>query len=196
LFFAALQNIGRLSFASLIDNRKILHFAAEDLVRLNICKRASEYVSADYLREGFDLKLDISNMPEVDDAAFDVVIAFDVLEHVENYQKALHEIHRVLSLNGFAIFTVPQKDNLLVTYEDSSIVTPEDRTRHFGQWDHLRIFGEDFSEIVTNASFSVDVVDESSFSKNQVRKYVLFPPTQSTHPLATNCRKVFFAKKV
>jgi len=84
LFFSALQNIGRLSFASLIDNRKILHFAAEDPVRLNICKRASEYVSADYLREGFDLKLDISNMPEVDDAAF------DVLEHVENYQKALH----------------------------------------------------------------------------------------------------------
>lgn len=51
-----------------------------------------------------------------------MVIAFDVLEHVPDYQKALQEVHRVLSPGGYAIFTVPQKDNLLVTFEDPSIV--------------------------------------------------------------------------
>ena len=51
----------------------------------------------------------MSNMPEMKGDSFDVVIAFDVLEHVPDYQKALEEVHRILSSRGFAIFTVPRK---------------------------------------------------------------------------------------
>lgn len=41
------------------------------------------------------------------DAAFDVVITEDVLEHVRHYQAALEEIHRVLKPGGCHVFTVP-----------------------------------------------------------------------------------------
>jgi hypothetical protein len=90
---------------------------------------------------------------------------------------------------------VPQKDNLLTTYEDPTIVSPEDRTKHFGQWDHLRIFGDDFSNIIESKGFTVVAVNESMFSEGIVRRHVLFPPMLSKHPLATNYRKVFFCQK-
>jgi len=195
LFFATLQNIENLSFDKIIYNKRILHFAPEEIVSSNIQQKASEYTTADFLREDCSLKLDISNMAEVNSESFDILIAFDVLEHVLDYKKALEEVNRVLSSKGFGIFTVPQKDNLLVTYEDSTIVTPEERTEHFGQWDHLRIFGDDFSGIIASKGFSVTAVDESMFSEDIQKKHVLFPPMLSKHPLATNFRKVFFCQK-
>lgn len=38
---------------------------------------------------------------------FDIVVAFDVLEHIEDDHKAVSEIKRVLKPGGFLIFTVP-----------------------------------------------------------------------------------------
>ena len=195
LFFAALQNIENLSFDRLIHNNTILHFAPEDIISSNIRKKSAHYVTADYFRQDCDFKLDMSDMPEIKNESFNIVIAFDVLEHVPDYQKALDEVHRVLSSKGIGIFTVPQKDNLLVTYEDSTIVTPEDRTKHFGQYDHLRIFGADFTRTVESKGFSVTAVDESMFPEDIKSKHVLFPPKLSKHPLATNYRKVFFCQK-
>ena len=195
LFIAALQNIEELSFAKVITNRIILHFAPEEIVTSVIREKSAQYVTADYFQQDCDLKLDMSHMPQIKNEQFYIVIAFDVLEHVPDYQKALEEVHRVLCSNGIAIFTVPQIDNLEETYEDSSIVSLEDRTKHFGQCDHLRIVGDDFSRIVESRGFSVTAVNESNFPEDIVNKYVLFPPMLSKHPLATNYRKVFFCRK-
>ena len=43
--------------------------------------------------------------------------------------------------------------------------------------------------------FATRMVDEASFSPQLVQRHVLFPPQPSTHPLATNFRKVYFALK-
>jgi len=195
LFYAALQHKENLSFQKLFYNKRILHFAPEDMIRLNIQSRASQYITADFLRNDCDLKLDMSCMPSVKNESFDIVIAFDVLEHVPDYLKAISEVHRILLQNGFAIFTVPQKDDLSVTYEDPEIVTAADRLEHFGQYDHLRIFGHDFTKTVENRGFLVTPVDELSFSDEMITRHVLFPSQLSKHPLATNKRKVFFCQK-
>lgn len=196
LFLATLQNIENLSFDRIIHNKKILHFAPEETVSLNIINKAALYVTADITRSDCDLHLDISNMPEIKDKAFDILIAFDVFEHVPDYQSALEEAHRVLSSNGFGIFTVPQKDNLSETYEDPNIVLPEDRKKHFGQRDHLRIFGNDFTAIVERKGFTVVSVNECMFPEKVSRKHVLFPPLLSKVPEATNFRKIFFCQKM
>ena len=42
-----------------------------------------------------------------ENAAFDAVLSFDVLEHVADYQRALSEFHRVLKPNGKVLISVP-----------------------------------------------------------------------------------------
>jgi hypothetical protein len=107
----------------------------------------------------------------------------------------MREIFRVLSPGGCAILTVPQKDYLKETFEDPSIRSPEERERHFGQSDHLRIYGDDFPDLLATAGFRVTPIDEHSFPADLAQRHVLFPPRLSLRPLATNFRKVFFACK-
>jgi len=196
LFMASLQYIEGFTFNEIITSKRILHFAPEEIISLKIRDKAAHYATADLLRQDCDVKADMSNMPEIKNESYDVLIAFDVLEHVPDYQNALEEIHRVLSSKGMGIFTVPQKDNLSETFEDPTIITRKERLKHYGQWDHLRIFGDDFVEIVESKGFAVTVVDESNFSNDLQKKHVLFPSMPSKHPFATNYRKVFFCKKV
>jgi len=173
----------------------VLHFAPEDLISLKLQRIAAYYATADLLRSNHDLRLDMSDMRQVENASYDAVIALDVLEHVPDYRRALREVHRVLCPTGWGIFTVPQKDGLTATYEDSSVATSKDREEHFGQWDHLRIFGDDFPIILQAAGFTVTSVDASWFSRGLVERHVLSPPLISTHSLATNHRRVFFCQK-
>lgn len=51
---------------------------------------------------------------------FDLVVAFDVLEHIEDDKLAINEIYRVLKPDGFFIFTVPAF-NFLYSSHDKAL---------------------------------------------------------------------------
>lgn len=59
---------------------------------------------------------DICKIPYKDNY-FDLVIAFDILEHVEDDHKAVAEIKRVLKSNGKIIFTVPAVKSLYSAHD-------------------------------------------------------------------------------
>jgi SAM-dependent methyltransferase len=96
---------------------------------------------------------------EFPDAQFDLVICNHVLEHVPDDSLAMREICRVLKPDGRAILQVPISQRLTTTLEDPSITDPHDRERVFGQWDHVRVYGPDYTERLCHAGFSVDIVD-------------------------------------
>ena len=54
-------------------------------------------------------------------------------------------------------FTINKKRKY--TYEDPSIISPGDRERVFGQFDHLRIYGIDYIDRLKSAGFDVTVQD-------------------------------------
>jgi SAM-dependent methyltransferase len=182
-------------FSHLLTGKRMLHFAPEPVLSDVFRRKAGAYVTAN-INGSAQLRLDITSMPEVGDSSYDAVVACDVLEHVRDDRVALLEIHRVLLPGGFVILTVPQKDGLAETYEDSSITEPSDRERHFGQWDHLRIYGDSFPRIVEACGFRVTTIDAASFAQAVVKRQVLFPPVLSPHPLATNHRRIFFGQKI
>ncbi|MGH7566669.1 MAG: methyltransferase domain-containing protein [Gemmatimonadota bacterium] len=192
---AALSHHKDLSYSKLIKGRSVLHYAPEAIIKNTLREYAERYVTADLLRDDVDLKLDISDMASVEACKFDVIVACDVLEHVDDDIKAMLELFRVLSVGGYAILTVPQKDNLEVTIEDRAVVDPAERKRVFGQWDHVRIYGDSFPRILESVGFNVTVINEAQFPEAMVKRHVLFPPVLSSRPLATNHRKVFFAQK-
>jgi SAM-dependent methyltransferase len=182
-------------YEHILTGKFVLHFAPETVVGEILRASAGSYTTADLLRDDVDARLDMTDMPAVASESFDVVVACDVLEHVADDRRALREIRRVLRPGGCAVLTVPQKDGLRETFEDETVVDPAERERVFGQWDHLRIYGDDFPGLLESAGFGVAVVSEAEFPAKSVRRYVLFPPVLSEHPLATNYRKVFFARK-
>jgi SAM-dependent methyltransferase len=194
LLIAALQRPGPLSADALVRNKRVLHFAPEPALTAWFDALAAEYQTADLTGEHVDLRLDIAAMPEIADARVDAVIACDVLEHVPDDRTALRELRRVLSPDGCAILAVPQQDDLPQTYEDPAILSPAERQRAFGQQDHLRIYGDDFATRVAAEGFAVSTVSAEDFPRAFVERHVLRPPTPSRHPLATNRRRIYFAR--
>lgn len=135
------------------DQIKLLHVAPEySLSRKLQFSPNIDYLSGDLYNPAM-VKLDITNI-QFDDHTFDVVICNHVLEHVPDDRKAMREIFRVLKPGGWAILQVPIKRNQM-TFEDSSITSPEDRLRYFGQADHVRYYGKDYVDRLAEAGFKV-----------------------------------------
>lgn len=93
---------------------------------------------------------------------FDVVIANHVFEHVLDDDEAIKEVHRVMKPGGVGLLDTPVDYNVKETYEDQSIVDPEDREREFGQYDHVRMYGTDFFDKLRSAGLRVNVIDYSN----------------------------------
>lgn len=52
-----------------------------------------------------------------EDGFFDVVVSFDVLEHVDDHVKGVQEIYRVLKPGGFFVLTVPAFNTLYSSHD-------------------------------------------------------------------------------
>ena len=153
---------------------KMLHIAPEQcfLKRFKAQKNL-DYITSDLYSPIADVKADICDLP-FDNDSFDVVFCNHVLEHIEDDNKAMSELFRVLKPGGFGIFQIPQDLDREKTYEDFSITYPEERTKHFGQYDHVRVYGKDYFKRLQAVGFTVNEVNYSkSLTKDLVKKYGL-----------------------
>src|SRR5262249_15782570 len=89
------------------------------------------------------------------DESVDVILCSHVLEHVADDRRAMREMHRVLRPGGWAIVLVPIRKNQQTTFEDPDVVSPEERTRLFGQADPVRRYGRDIKTRLEDAGFAV-----------------------------------------
>ncbi len=135
--------------------RKMLHVAPEPCLEpVFEAALGSGYFTADLLDPRARLRMDVEAI-DLPDGTFDIVYCSHVLEHVSDDRKALREFRRVLDRSGWAILLVPILRES--TYEDPSIDTPAGRRRHFGQEDHVRVYGRDYPDRLREAGFHVDV---------------------------------------
>ena len=157
---------------------KILHIAPEKNLRNVLIKDQNiEYYSGDKFEEGYEYPdecayLDITNL-NYPNEVFDFVICNHVLEHVSDYNIALSEIRRVLKIGGKGILQVPLASKVERTIEDDNINTESLREYHYGQKDHVRLFGMDYPAILAKAGFTVDIYSPQYLSNDQVDKYRL-----------------------
>ena len=157
-----------------IAPKKVLHIAPEQcFLKLFKAQKNLDYITADLYSPIADVKADICNLP-FQDNSFEVVFCNHVLEHIVDDAKAMLELYRVLKPGGLGIFQIPQDLNLETTYEDFTITSSEERAKHFGQYDHVRVYGKDYFNRLRNAGFKVNEVDYSkTISEKQIEKYCL-----------------------
>ena len=131
----------------------MLHVAPEQpyLKRFKSLKNL-DYTTADLDSPIADIHLDVMKM-DIPDNTYDVVICNHVLEHVKDANVAMREILRVLKPGGWAILLVPIRMDV-DTNEDPSVTDPKERQRLYGQYDHVRQFGRDYTDYIAKAGFT------------------------------------------
>lgn len=110
------------------------------------------YVGVDLFSKRADIKADVYRLPFADDS-FDLLICYQVLEHLAEPISAVQELSRVTKHDGKALFQVPLDVNLATTTEVPTS-SPQEREILFGQSDHLRIFGTDFPDFLSKGGFN------------------------------------------
>jgi len=153
---------------------KVLHFAPEQcfLKRFKKLKNL-EYTTTDLESPIADVKADICNLPFKDNS-YDVILCNHVLEHIPDDTKAMQELYRVLKPGGYGVFQIPQDLSRANTFEDDSITDKKERSKIFGQYDHVRVYGRDYFDKLRSIGFKVEEVNYTKLlSKEDITKYCL-----------------------
>lgn len=134
------------------ERHHVLHIAPEACFIKKFEKQHENgYITADIESPLAKVKMDIHQMP-FESNTFDIVLCNHVLEHVQDDIKAMREIYRVLKPGGFSIMQVPFFNPVgEKTFGDPAITDPKERERLFGQSDHVRKYGRDYSQRIEQA---------------------------------------------
>jgi SAM-dependent methyltransferase len=139
------------------DAQTLLHFAPEWALRRPLARRHDlRYVTADLTDPDVDHHLDLTEL-DLPDASFDAVICSHVLEHVSDDRAAMRELRRIT--RQWCLIMVPLDLGRAETYEDATIVAPDERRRAFWQDDHVRLYASDIGERLTDAGFVVERIE-------------------------------------
>ncbi len=120
--------------------------------------------------------MDLTSLTFPDDS-FDAVLCSHVLEHIPDDDAALRELARVTRPGGLIVLQHPVHQDH-DTYEDWTITSPEGRLAHFGQADHVRIYGSnDFSTRLQAAGLHFEQLRTADIAtEQQVRENGLAEP--------------------
>ena len=95
----------------------------------------------------------------------------------------MRELFRVLKKGGSLIAQVPLDEDRAESFEDDSITDPKERTRIFGQYDHVRVYGQDYYSRLQSVGFQATAVDYlAELSVEEKERYAL--PKREKIPVA------------
>jgi len=86
---------------------RILFNSAKQIVGVDVSENAISSAKNEYGHLGITFRqIDGKRLP-FDDDTFDVIVSFQVIEHIVDHSKYIGEIQRVLAPNGVVLFTTP-----------------------------------------------------------------------------------------
>lgn len=158
----------------LTDSIKVLHVAPEQVFYQKFRSFSHwDYTTTDLYSPLADVKADLRKLP-FEDHTYDLILCNHVLEHIPDHLQALSELYRVLKKGGTLIAQVPLDLNREKTFEDPTITDPQERSRIFGQYDHVRIYGKDYSDFLNQTGFSSQCIPYTEqLTKKEIDTYAL-----------------------
>ncbi|MDX1350102.1 MAG: class I SAM-dependent methyltransferase [Putridiphycobacter sp.] len=159
-------------------NLKVMHIAPEQCFHGKFKKQPNlDYTTGDLLSPIADLHFDLHDIP-LEDNQYEVIFCNHVMEHVKDDLQCMKELYRIMKPGGWGIMQVPIDSSRTETYEDWSITTPEEREKHFWQYDHVRLYGLNYPKRLEEAGFKVDIVDFSKELPSEVFERYRIPKTE------------------
>lgn len=156
---------------------KVLHVAAEPEIRRQFQRVSGlQYWALDLDPRRASVMGDLQKLPFAD-GSLDLTYCSHVLEHVYDDRAAMAELRRVTKKDGAALIQVPVSAD--VTWGDPTITDPAERTRLFGLWDHVRRYGPDIVDILSEQGWKVDHMRIEQVPDELVVKHAL-PQTEVT----------------
>ncbi|MDD3368818.1 MAG: methyltransferase domain-containing protein [Lachnospiraceae bacterium] len=154
---------------------KILHIAPETSIAKKIRKNPeATYITGDICEGLADEVVDVTKM-QFADQEFDYIILNHVMEHIKDEKAAMSEIHRCLKPDGCVWFSAPICESE-PTLEYDEDLTAEERLKHYGQKDHVRLYGNDIVERLGKYGFDIkeylisDYMSESEIEEKHFMK--------------------------
>ena len=153
---------------------KVLHMAPEKAFIFRLKKLSHlDYISCDLESPLANIKADICALP-FEDSTFDWILCNHVLEHINDDTKAMQELYRVLKPGGKALLQVPLDPKRDITFEDDNITDKAERTKIFGQYDHVRVYGMDYFKKLRSVGFEVNELQYGkSLSKEETTRFAV-----------------------
>jgi len=149
---------------------RVLHVApSERNIKKHFCSN-SDWIGGDINPNRYDNDVIYLDLIKMDiDSFFDLIYASHVLEHILDDQKAMQNIYNHLLPGGTAIILVPLLGE--ITQEGEANLSPKERHKRFGQYDHVRQYGMDIIDRLKNVGFSVNVIDAGNIESYKIEKY-------------------------
>lgn len=124
------------------------------------------YRTADLLMNNVDDNVDITDLKIYKKESIDIFLCSHILEHVPDDGKALAELFRILSSQGWGIIMVPILLTIKKTQEKKNIKSESDRWKYYGQGDHVRIYSKNgFMSRLKKAGFKVTELNTNFFGR-------------------------------
>lgn len=112
-----------------------------------------DYITTDLDRPDVMVKMDITDI-QYPDNSFDIIICSHVLEHIPDDHKAMCELRRIVKRSGWVLISTTFKEDQK-TIEAAIDMSPEDRERLLGNFDHVRLYGSDLKDRLVKAGFQI-----------------------------------------
>jgi hypothetical protein len=134
-------------FGNLGPDTRVLHLAPEEGLYRVLARRLDpdKYVVADidpkrYLFAPNFRRMDLTKLEGEASFQYDIILHSHVMEHIPcNIAYTLYHLHRMLRVSGLHICVIPfMPGEWDETFAD---IDKEERQRRFGQYDHIRRFG-------------------------------------------------------
>lgn len=143
------------------DNPVMLHLSPSKSLKKKIGDtfKNVDYHTSDYVGEfdadnSFDLR-----KTNLGSNKYDIIICYHILEHIIEDMEAIKELYRILKKGGVCYIQTPFCSVNGASKEDYDIVTPEERLKHFGQIDHVRVYSvSDLQERLSLVGFETELV--------------------------------------
>lgn len=144
------------------EKQNMLHVAPEKiLAQVFQSTIGNGYMSVDIEKNRAMVEMDITEIKFANNK-FDAIYCSHVLEHIVEDEKAMKELCRVLKDDGWAILNVPIMTEGK-TFEDYTIIEADERMKIYGDPLHVRNYGNDYKDRLTQNGFNVSIIIAKNF---------------------------------